>query len=306
MSQTLKNRAYGAAVLTALAYGATYPIAKSIMPEYIRPYGLTLARVIGAATLFWSAGLWMPREKVKKKDLLLIFITAVCGASLNMLFLFKGLSMTSSVNASIIILLAPLFVGINSFLFLKEPLRGIKIGGLVIGLAGAAMIILIGKFTPVPSSSSIKGDLLVAASPFFYSIYLIVMTDLVKRYHLFTITKWSLLFGVFIVAPFGYKELVETRWPAFVGAEFMALAYVIVITSFLVVLLTLYSLKYIKASVFSVFMYLQPIFTILIAHFTEAEPLDFIKILGMLLVFSGCYLVSNEKLLLTKIKHKSV
>ncbi|WP_335965467.1 DMT family transporter [Galbibacter sp. PAP.153] len=301
-----KNRAFGAAILTALAYGGTYPIAKSIMPELIKPYGLTLARVLGATALFWLISLWKPKEKVKLSDFFLLFVTSLCGASLNMLFLFKGLSYTSSINASIIVLLAPLFVSINSFIFLREKLGIFKVAGLIIGLSGSVMIIWMSRDIDGVVNSSIKGDLLVMGSPFLYSIYLLLMGKLVQRYHLLTITKWSLLFGIFIIAPFGYRELLDAQWDKFSFSEYGGLLYVVVITSFLVVLMTLYAIKYIGASVFSVFMYLQPIFTIFIVSFMDMEALGFIKITGMVLVFIGCYFVTNEDTLINKTKMKSI
>ncbi|MEX0273943.1 MAG: DMT family transporter [Flavobacteriaceae bacterium] len=288
-----RNKAFIAAGLTAFTYGATYPVAKSIMPVPMKPYGLTLVRVMGATLLFWVAALWAPREKITPKGFLWLFATAVCGASLNMIFLFKGLSYTSPVNASIIVLMTPLFVYLNSYIFLRERIRPIRFMGVLMGLLGALLIILsnnsLGKY-----AGSIKGDLLVMGSPVVYSLYLIIMGKLTREYHIFTITKWSLFFGVLIVLPFGYTELTEVPWSHFSTAHFLALSFLVVGTSFLAVLFTLYALKYIKASTFSVFMYLQPIFTMLIIWSVLGQSVHPIQILAMLLVFGGCYLAAND------------
>lgn len=293
MFKNNKNNALLAAGLTALTYGGTYPIVKTIMPIYIKPYGLTLIRVIGATLLFWIAGLWIKKEKIAYKDFLLIFLTALSGASLNMLFLLKGLTYTSAINASIIILSTPLFVVVNSYFLLKEKIGFNRLLGIIIGLLGAAVIVLKG-LSFEGFNVSLLGDLLVLGSPLIYSFYLIIMKKLVRKYHVLTITKWSLLFGVIIVLPFGLEELSQTHWEQFSIYQISALAYLVIATSFLAVLFTLFSLKYIKATTFSSFMYLQPVFTIIIVYLIGEGSVNTIQIIGMLMVITGCYLVNNK------------
>ena len=292
----LKNnvhKAFFISGLTALIYGATYPIAKLIMPAYIKPLGLTLVRVMGATLLFWLLGLTFKNERIEIKDFVLLFLTGLFGASLNMIFLFKGLTYTSAVNAAIIVLLAPLFVALNSFFFLKEKIGIQKFTGILIGLLGAIIIILKG-FSFKTLDTSFIGNLLILGSPFFYSFYLIIMKILIRKYHVFTITKWSLLFGFFIVLPFGYSEFNQVEWMQFSAPQITSLLFIVVGTSFLVVLFTLYALKYLKASTFSSFMYLQPLFTISIVALIGNDTINITQLMGMLLVTLGCYLVSNK------------
>ncbi|CAM1368026.1 DMT family transporter [Tenacibaculum xiamenense] len=287
------HKAFFVSGLTALTYGATYPIAKLIMPEYIKPLGLTLLRVIGATILFWLAGLTIKNEQIQRKDFVLLFLTGLFGASLNMIFLFKGLTYTSAINAAIIVLLAPLFVVLNSHFLLKEVIGIQKIIGIIVGLLGAVIIILKG-FSFEAIDASFVGNLLILGSPFFYSFYLIIMKNLVRKYHVFTITKWSLLFGLIVVLPFGYSELNQVQFNLFSISQITSVLFIIIGTSFLVVLFTLYALKHLKASTFSSFMYLQPVFTISIVALIGNDTITLIQIMGMFLVVIGCYLVSNK------------
>ena len=45
--------AHIAIILANIIYGLNYSIAKEIMPDYIKPYGLTVCRGIAAIGLFW-------------------------------------------------------------------------------------------------------------------------------------------------------------------------------------------------------------------------------------------------------------
>ena len=51
----------------------------------VSPLGLFCFRAIGATALFWLLSLFMPKEKVDKKDLPKIFIASMLGLSLTQL-----------------------------------------------------------------------------------------------------------------------------------------------------------------------------------------------------------------------------
>ena len=51
-----------------VVYGLNYSIAKLLMPDYIRPLALVSLRAIVATSLFWIVSLFLPREKVARKD----------------------------------------------------------------------------------------------------------------------------------------------------------------------------------------------------------------------------------------------
>ena len=66
-------------------------------------------RVTGGAVLFWLTSLFMPKEHVPKKDLLMLIGAAVFGLVTNQCCYTIGLSITSPVNASIVTTSMPIF-----------------------------------------------------------------------------------------------------------------------------------------------------------------------------------------------------
>ena len=93
-----RNWALLGATFVALIYGATFTIAKDVMPTYVQPFGLILIRVLGACSLFWIVSIFLTKEKVEKKDFPRIMAAAFFGVAFNQLTFFKGLSYTFSLT----------------------------------------------------------------------------------------------------------------------------------------------------------------------------------------------------------------
>src|SRR4051812_3786573 len=92
-----------------LIYGANYSITKLAMPQYIQPFAFILLRVSGALVLFWLASLFS-REKLERKDFKKLFLLALFGVAMNQLLFYKGLSLSTPINASIMMISNPIIV----------------------------------------------------------------------------------------------------------------------------------------------------------------------------------------------------
>ena len=79
-----------ALIMVQVLYGLNFTIAKTVMNEnFIKPFGFVLIRVAGATVLFWIMSLFLPKQKIDKKDYLKLFVAAIFGVMINMLFFFK-------------------------------------------------------------------------------------------------------------------------------------------------------------------------------------------------------------------------
>ena len=92
---------HAALMAVSLIYGANFSLAKEVMPLYILPYGFILLRVVFAVVLFWITGL-LVKETVARKDSPRLIACGIFGVAINQLFFFKGLNITSPINASLL------------------------------------------------------------------------------------------------------------------------------------------------------------------------------------------------------------
>ena len=278
--------------MVQLLYGINYTVAKSVMNEnFIKPFGFVLLRVIGATALFWIISLFLPKQKIDKKDYLKFFVAALFGVVINMLFFFKGLEYTTPIHASAIMITVPIIILILSAIILKENVSKLKIVGVTLGLIGALILTVYGKSARVGDNVPI-GNLLVFLNAVFYSIYIILIKKLTVKYHPFTFIKWLFLFGLIILIPFGYTELKEVEWHTFTADTTWSVLFVVVGATFGTYLLNPLALNKLKASTTGIFIYLQPVVAGLFALAMGADFIDAIKIGAMLIIFLGVYLVT--------------
>ena len=275
-----------------LLYGLNYTIAKTVMNEnFIKPFGFVLLRVIGATALFWLMGLFLPKEKIDKKDYIKFFVAALFGVVINMLFFFKGLEYTSPIHASTIIITVPIIILILSAFILNEKVTKLKIIGVALGLAGALVLTIYGKSARSADNVPL-GNLFVFINAISYSIYVILIKKLTAKYHPFTFIKWLFLFGLIVLIPFGYSELKAVQWQTFTPNVIWSVLFVVIGATFGTYLLNPIALYKLKASTVGIFIYLQPVIAGLFALAMGADFIDAVKIGAMLLIFLGVYLVT--------------
>jgi len=286
-------QAHLALLVANIIYGANYSIAKEVMPAYVQPLAFVVIRVGGALLLFWIVSSLFIKEKIDRKDLPRIALLAVCGVAVNQSLFLKGLSLTTPINASIIMVSSPIIVLLMAAMILKEKISIFKIAGIVFGIAGASLLLLFNK-TFSFGSKTISGDLMVLINATSWAIYIILVKPLLRKYNTFTIVKWVFLFGFLYVLPFGLGEFKQVDWYLMPPAIWRDIFFVVVATTFIAYSLNTYALRALSPEVVSIYIYLQPLFATLIAIFYyHNDELDLRKIISGMLIIIGVYLVSR-------------
>lgn len=291
MNKNLK--AHIALLLAQLIYGANYSISKLAMPQYVQPFAFILLRVSGALGLFWITGLFI-KEKMEKADFKKIFALSLFGVAINQMLFYKGLNMTTPINASIIMTSNPIVVLLLTAFILKEKISGNKIFGLILGITGALILMLVNKnFTF--GSDTIVGDVLVFINSTSWAFYLILVKPMMKKYNSVTILKWIFLVGLFYVTPFSIHEFNQINWSTMPASIYWCIAFVVVATTYFAFLFNTYALKELSPSVASIYIYMQPFLASLIAIVIGQDSLDPVKVTSGMLIIAGVYLVSMRK-----------
>ncbi|WP_026708408.1 DMT family transporter [Flavobacterium frigidarium] len=281
------------ATLVSIIYGVTFTIAKDVMPTYVDAYGFILLRVSGSTLLFWLIWLFIPKQKIDLKDFPRIIAAAFFGVAFNMLTFFKGLSLTSPISASVIMVTTPMIVLILSAIIMKERMRTRMVTGILLGLVGTGSLILYGKAIGNGANATL-GNALVLVNAISYGFYLIIVKKLMDKYNAFTFVKWVYLFGLFMVIPFGYSQVEAVNWSAVPEVIGFKIIFVVVISTFLTYLLNLLTMKELKPTTVAVFIYLQPFFATVFAIGLGKDELSVVKILSAILIFIGVYMVTQK------------
>lgn len=288
------------ATVVSIIYGMTFTIAKDVMPQYVGAFGFIILRVGGAAMLFWLVWLFSRKsktireEKIESKDYLRIIMAGFFGVALNMLAFFKGLSLTSPISASVLMVSTPIIVLILSAMILKERMKKRMIFGIILGLIGTAFLILYGKSVGNATNATL-GNFLVFVNATSYGLYLVIVKKLMDKYNAFNFAKWIYLIGFIMVLPFGWSEFQTIDWALMPTDIYWKIGFVVVFSTFLTYMLNLLTMRELKPTTIAVFVYLQPLFATIFAISLGKDELTVVKIVSAVLIFIGVYLVTQKK-----------
>jgi len=97
-----------------------------------------------------------------------------------------------------------------------------------------------------------------------------------------------------MVLPFGYGELTEIQWQTFTPSIWFSVLFVVVGATFGTYLLNPLALRNLKASTVGIFIYLQPVIAGVFAVVMGVDTVGYVKIIAMILIFAGVYLVTKK------------
>lgn len=292
MNQRLK--VHLALFMVSLLYAATFSIAKIAMPAYVKPYAFILMRVsVAAVCIFIFHRLYVKGAITDKKDLLPLAVSAVFGVAANMLLFFKGLSITTPINASVLMLFTPIFVIVFAWFMLGEKMGLKKLSGIFIAALGA--LLLVGGTKLSFNNETVWGDIYVTMNAIIYAFYLVYAKRLMVKYHPLTVTLYAFFIGFFLVLPFGLNQFIEINFSELPAIIWWCIAFVTLGSTFLTYVLNAYALKHASSSLVGSYIYLQPVLAALIAITIGKDHLTLEKFGSMVLVFAGVYLASFKK-----------
>jgi drug/metabolite transporter (DMT)-like permease len=279
--------------LVALAYAGNYSISKLAMPVYISPFAFILLRVGAGALAFSIYFFTVVKEKIKnKKDFLDLVICSVFGIVFNMLAFFQGLSLTSPINASVLMLLAPVFVVIFSAIGNRKWVKPTVIMGVLLSFTGAGFFINAGSFSL--SNGSIKGDVLIMLNATSFAFYLYYVARLLKKYKAITVTSYIFMIGFWFVLPVSIGDFVAVDWFNLPITAIWSMIYVVICVTLLAYVLNVWAVQNSSSTTAGSYIYLQPLLAGIIAVSMGMDVLTWPKVGFGLLIVLGLWLVGRK------------
>jgi drug/metabolite transporter (DMT)-like permease len=289
-----RTKAHLSVLAANLIFGANFSVVKYVTPRLIAPFGLNVVRILVSVSLFWA--LWLfgkTSRKLDREDIPRFIICGLTGVTINQLLFIKGLSITYSTHAALLMLCTPIMITISALVLLKERPSLLRILGLALGISGAMILIL----SKEPTGKGVNvwvGDILVVINAISYSLYFILVKPLIAKYSPVQVIRWVFTFGGLFILPFGWAEFIHAPWSSFAATDIAAIAFIAFGATFLAYFLNMYGLLHLKASATGAYMYLQPFFVAIIAWLFLDEPFGWTKALAAALIFVGVWLVNKK------------
>jgi len=275
-------------------FGLNTPLSRTLMPETMSPYSLTFFRMAGAMILFWTVSLFVKKEHVPAKDILMLFFASIFGIVLNQMPYIVGLSMTSPIDASIVVTMLPILTMILAAIIIKEPITLVKTMGVLVGASGALLLVF-SSATQKGGESNFWGNMIIFVAAISFAIYLTVFKKIISKYSPITIMKWMFLFATILCYPFCHNALMQTDFSSFSPDTYWRISYVVVFATFIAYILIPIGQKVLRPTTLSMYNYLQPIVASMVAVAIGMDTFGLEKSVSGALVFAGVYIVTQSK-----------
>lgn len=297
MKLSPKQQGHVIMLVVMLIFGLNIPINKGLFQVgLITPPALIAMRMTFGAIMFWLVSLFLPKEKVERKDLLILLVGGFFGMLLNQGCFAFGLNNTSPVDASIITTSSPLFALVIAAIILKEPITSKKAGGVFIGIIGAVFLVYSSHADTVRQDPSLVGDLGVMAAQLFYSFYLVITRPLSTKYSPITMMKWMFLTAAIIAFPLFFRDVMDAKIFQQTDLKpYLSLSFVLVGATFITYMLIPFAQRRIRATTISMYNNVQPIVASTIAISVGQDRFTIEKLIAAILIFAGVYLVTTSK-----------
>ena len=286
------------ACFTAYAiFGVNIIVCKDLTSGHlISPIGIFTLRSLGAGLMFWILSLFLPAEKVEKKDYMKILAAAFLGYFVTQLTFLVAIPDVTPMHCSIISSMSPIYTMFIAAVVLKEPLSWKKAGGVVLSLCGILFLIFNNASgTSGASESKLSGIFLMFLNSLSFSLYLGIFKPVIAKYSVVTFMKWIFLFSALMSLPLSFREVVSLEWTKIPSVQMWELGFLIVFATFVSYFLIPFGQKRIRPTLVSMYSYIQPIIATIISIILCMDILTWQKLMAALMVFAGVFIVSRSR-----------
>lgn len=276
-------------------WGLMAPIGKDAMLNGIDGIDLVSFRVLGGALLFWLTSLFTKKEHVPVKDILLLGCAGLFALVFNQCSYTIGLNLTSPSNSSIMTTSMPIFAMVLSFFILKEPITWQKAGGVLLGCAGAVIIITTSATAGNAKVGNIWGDLLCMSAQLSFALYLSLFKPLVQKYSLFTVNKWMFTWATLLIWPFTIGHVSSIDFASVPMSTWWETGFVVFFGTYISYICMMVGQQTLRPTVVSVYNYMQPLVSVSVSVAAGLAVFKTSQALAAILVFSGVWFVVKSK-----------
>ena len=283
---------YVALTLVQLFFGST-PVVGKVVLAVVPAVAVVGFRVGITAAVLVAFQAMRGRIRLKKKsDYSQLAVLSLFGVTFNQLLYITGLSLTTAVDAALLMVTIPIFTLTVGSLFGTERLRRYKVIGIILAAAGVTFVIHPERVSF--SSQTTLGDALLLFNCLSFGIYVATSKSVVTRNGAFRSMMWVFVFAALICVPLGLSSFASVDRSALTPMIWVLLLYLAIFSTALPYLLNAWALARVDPSTLAVFVYLQPLIGFLLAVVFLGERVDSTFIAAAVLIFAGVYLVSKR------------
>ena len=218
------------------------------------------------------------------------------GVVVNQMCFTMGLYFTRVSHAAVLVGLGPIYILVLAVLFGLERATGHKVVGMLLALAGVAVLASDNGISL--HSASLVGDTITMAGSLGFAIYVVLGKRVAEKYDTLTMTAFNHFAGALMVLPVAMHEAWalgsagqwRQPWRAWAAVVYMA-----VFSSALAYVFYFWLLRYLEASQLSAFTYLLPVLATILGVWWLGEKASWGQVLGGVMALGGVYWIESSR-----------
>jgi drug/metabolite transporter (DMT)-like permease len=291
----ISRRAYalGGVILVMIVWGSTYVVTKAAVRE-IPPLTLAVLRYLVAVGVLVPialarGGLLSRTQPLPVGPLVWMGLTGVAILTIGFNY---GLIYGSASQGALVYALGPAAVAIAAALGLGEQLSGLRVAGIVLSVAGAALVVLSGEMDHA-APRPVLGAICMFVGVVAWAYYTVIAKRLAGADQVVVIA-WVSIIGTAMLLPLATVELLQGPTPTptlaawlgtlFLGAPASAVAYVVYS----------WALRELDASLVGAYFTLDPIIGVATAVVFLGEGLTEGQVIGGVIALVGMWLAASD------------
>lgn len=296
------GRAYLEVSFSIAVWGASFVATKAALQEVSPATIVWLRFAMGTAVLAFATAWRGELAPVGRRDLAYFAGLGLLGITFHQWLQSTGLVTAQATTSAWIVTSSPVFLVILGRIVLGERLGGIRLAGIGIAALGVLLVVTRGDFGAILAGAGrlgSRGDLLVLLSSLNWAVVTVLSRRGLASHPAARMTLYTMGFGWLLATPWllagpGFAEigrLGPRGWTAvvFLGIFCSGLAYIGWYDA----------LKVIPAARLSVFLYLEPLVTLILALGLGQERWSVVPLLGGAVIVLGVVLVNRRPSLKT-------
>ncbi|MFZ7824249.1 DMT family transporter [Priestia sp. 40] len=288
------------AIMSISFWGISFVSTKAVLDK-LDPYTLLVLR-FGIGALFLLVLLVLKRYplNIPLKYIPHLIVLGILGVFVHQVIQATALLTINASAAGWIISFSPVFTVILSVFFLHEKMTLLKASGIIVAIIGVLLVTTSSNQHSLQLPVNI-GYLLMILSTLNWAIYSVLLKKLDIQLPSLVVTFYMCLIGFTLTTPFLIRNKGWEIMPFLTSVEWAHLLFLGVFVSGVAYWYWAKALEVLEASQVSVFLYLEPVATLITAVLLLREKIIPVSILGGVIIIVGV-IVANGRLL-TFLRH---
>ena len=289
------RRAMLEAIVAVVVWGASF-VATKVALRYTSPDVVVWLRFAMGVVILGVAVLAGQKFTLpEKRDWPYFALLGFLGITFHQWLQSTGLVTSQASTTSWIVSTAPIFIALLAWIFLHEKLGLIAVAGICLATLGVLLVVTKGNFSGMFTGNiGTSGDLLVMISAPNWAVFSVLSRRALKKFPALFVLFYVMLFGwmfssIHFISIQGWTFLHQISYAGWLAIGFLgigctALAYIFWYDG----------LQAITASQAGVFLYIEPLVSLVAAALILGETITLPALFGGSLILLGVWLVNRQ------------